>query len=737
MHELAPLIKDLAIILAVGGIAALLCQKIRQPVILGYLIAGVIVGPYTPPSGLLSDLPNIKLLSELGVIFLMFALGLEFSFHKLKRVGFSASATGAFEVILMLLIGFLTGKLLGWKFYDCLFLSSALAISSTTIIIKALEELKLKKKLFAEIVFGVLIVEDLLAILLLVGLSTLVTTSHFFSASMLWAVIKLILVVGGWFLIGYFIVPSIFRRIMPYTNGETLIIVSVGLCLSLVCVAAYFHYSTALGAFIMGSILAETPLVSRIEHLILPLRDIFAAVFFISIGMLIDPKIILAHLPTICLLCVVTIFGKLFTAGIGAFSSGQNINNSLRIGFSMAQIGEFSFIIAALGLSLNVVSDFVYPIIVAVSAITTLTTPYLIKTSNLLSDTLDNKMHPQVKLFLERYSTWLYRTISSSKQRSLYKRAATHYLINVLMIGIIFSSTQYWLLPNIYSYFNETWAAKSSLWLLAMLLSSPFIWGMLTAFNGRLKKKVKVNRLVLFSSRLITFVILVLLSLSYFDTGTIFILSAGIVFIFFAILYKRIDQSYHWFVKHLAKNLIKKDTKENIYEHLAPWNTHLVELDVNRHSLLAGKTLQELQLRQKYSINIVAIYRGSDSILGPRGNQVILAFDKLILLINDKHIEKFYEKYAPEIAAEPEPEAILENFKIRRIPLKDKNSLIGKTIRDSNIREAVQGLVVGLERNGTRILNPESKTVMEAGDLIFIVGDKKMVNKICLKVKAN
>lgn len=385
MNELAPIIRDLAIILGMAGVVTLLFQKIKQPVVLGYLVAGIIIGPYTPPYLLISDVPNVKVLAELGVIFLMFSLGLEFSFHKLARVGFSAITTGIFEVLCMIIIGYFLGKILNWSDYESLFLGAALSISSTTIIIKSLQELNFTTRRFAHLVIGILIVEDLLAILLLVALSTLIITKHIFSISMLYATIKLIAVVASWFIVGFILVPKSFRTIARYTNSEILTIVSTALCLMLVVFAAYFHYSTALGAFIMGSILAETPQISRIRELIYPIRDIFAAVFFVSIGMLINPEMIIKHWPTVLLISLVTIIGKIFTSAIGAYLSGQSMRNSVRVGFSMAQIGEFSFIIIGLGMVMHVIDDELYAIIVAVSIVTTFTTPYFIRFADYLS----------------------------------------------------------------------------------------------------------------------------------------------------------------------------------------------------------------------------------------------------------------------------------------------------------------------------------------------------------------
>lgn len=401
MHELAPLILDLAVMLGLAGLVILLFQRIHQPVVLGYLVAGMIVGPYTPPRAFVSDISNIRILSELGVIFLMFSLGLEFSFQKLTRVGFSASVIGVIEVVLMTAIGYCAGWIMGWSHYNCLFLGAALSISSTTIIIKAVDELKLKTKRFAELIFGVLIVEDLLAILLLVALTTLVSTKNLLSIDILYAGFQLILVVGGWFIIGYFIVPPLFRRLTPYVSQETLTIISVALCLMLVSIAAKFHYSTALGAFIMGSILAETTLIHRIENAVRPIRDIFGAVFFISVGMLVDPIVILENWKIVLVISLVTVIGKIITTSLAALLTGQSLNTSVRVGFGMAQIGEFSFIIAALGLSLGIVNEILYPLIVAVSVITTFTTPYFIRFSGYISNLLERRLPKRTIYFLD------------------------------------------------------------------------------------------------------------------------------------------------------------------------------------------------------------------------------------------------------------------------------------------------------------------------------------------------
>lgn len=726
MHEIAPLIKDLAIILGIAGVVAILFQKIRQPVVLGYLIAGIIIGPHTPPHALVDDMPNIKILSELGIIFLMFSLGLEFSFHKLIRVGFSATITGLIEVIFMIVLGFGAGQLIGWTFNDSLFLGAALAISSTTIIIKALTELNLKNKRFAEIIFGILVVEDLLAILLLVGLSIIVTTKNILSFDMLLAGIKLILVVSGWFVIGYFFVPTAFRRVTKYINEETLIIVSVGLCLLLVWMATYFHYSAALGAFIMGSILAETSLVHLIEKLIKPIQNLFAAVFFVSIGMLIDPGVIFEYFPIVVLLSFITIFGKLFTTTAGAFLSGQSINTSIRVGFGMSQIGEFSFIIVGLGSALNVISNTLYPVIVAVSAITTFTTPYLIKFSGSVSQRIENNLSDRIKSILDSYSSWIYRILIDKKHYHSYTTDLVRLIVNAIIIAIIFTIASHWLIHGIEQWIDKIWLSKLLTWVLALIISLPFIWGMLFSFKINYlttKSGRKILNPAYFLIFFITFAELMILSVSYFHSWLINLLFISIAICSSLLFYRILEKPYQWFEKRLVDNLQQQKSYDRYYEQLAPWDTHLVEIEVGVNSDFLGKTLNQNQIRQNYGINIVAIFRNAKAILSPRGDQFILPYDKLIVLGNDDQIEKLRANFN-EAVPTPADENILDDFELRGVLLEEGSQFIGKNLRDSKIRENVDGIIVGVERKNTRILNPDPSIVLEKDDILFIVGQR-------------
>ncbi len=468
----------------------------------------------------MTDTANIKIISELGVIFLMFSLGLEFSFHKLTKVGFSAVITGLIDVSVMVVLGYFAGQWLGWDYHTCLFLGAAVSISSTTIIIKAVDELNLKTKRFAEVVFGVLVVEDLFAILLLVALSTTVAANSLFSWDMFYAAVNLVLIVGFWFLAGYFFVPSVFRKLAPYFSQETLTVFSIGLCLFMVLIANHFHYSTALGAFIMGSILAETSFVHRIETSIVPIRDIFGAVFFISVGMLINPAVIVDEWQKVLLITSVLMIGKITVISFGAFATGQSLKTSIRSGFSMAQIGEFSFIIATLGVSLNVINDKLYPIIVAVSGITTFTTPYLIRLSGRIGLLAQEKMPERIKYFLDGYTAWVYRVQSNSQNDSLVGSVTIRLISNGIIVAIIFIATKAYVYPNMQIWLGSSRNARVACEVIALLLSSPFIWGMMFSYK-HIKipdyARVKLNP-IMFAVWLLALAEITLLSIVNFHT---------------------------------------------------------------------------------------------------------------------------------------------------------------------------------------------------------------------------
>lgn len=732
MNDLAPLITDLAIMLGIASVVILVFQKIRQPVVLGYIIVGMIVGPHTTSWPLIKDTAQLHTLSELGIIFLMFALGLDFSFHKIKDIGFSALITGTLKVTITGFLGFFIGRCMSWPLYDCIFLGAAVAISSTTIIIKVLDELNLRGKRFTDIVFGILIVEDLIAILMLTTLSTVGLNKEIISMDMLWSMAKLICVVGSWFLFGYFLVPILFRKIIKTINQETLTIISIALCLGLAVVASYFHYSDALGAFIMGSILAETPIASRIKKLTLPLRDMFAAVFFISIGMLIDPKVILLHWPIILLISVLTICCKIAVTTLGTFLTGQSVNNSVRTGFSMAPIGEFSFILASLGLTLKLTTNSLYQTIIGVATVSILAAPYLIKLSNVITNQLNTKLSDRAKYFLDSYTAWVYRALASYKKQSGYRHFVRRMIINSIVVTVIFTLVYDFMLPELPFIIHNHNIVKIVCWVIALFGASPFIWGMLFSF-----KLVHKSRQIppLFLAVILTIVQIIVLSATYFSTWYILIIVVLVVTVFFGLSARQLGLSYKWFEKRLVRFLHSQQHQQTKYEELAPWDTHLAEILATNETQdsMIGKTLNDSQLRQKFGINIVTICRGSKIIFAPRGEEKILPHDKLIILGNDEQIEAFKE-HAETVCCDNGHEDILKNFILRPLLLEDNNPLIGQSIRSSHLREQISGLVVGLERQGFRMLNPDPSVILQVNDLLLVVGKEDALLKL-LKTK--
>lgn len=403
MTHLPPLILDLCLILGVAAIVTLIFKKLRQPLVLGYVVAGLLVGQNTSLLPSVSDMENIHTWSEIGVIFLLFALGLEFSFRKLTKVGGTAGITAIVEASSMLAIGYFTGRAMGWSTMDSLFLGGIVSVSSTTIIMRTFEELGLKTQGFAVLVFGVLVVEDLVAILVMVLLSTLAVSQQLSGGDLLFALGKLAFFLVLWFVGGILVIPTFLNKAKKLMNDEMLLVVSIALCLVMVYLATEAGFSSALGAFIMGSLLAETVMAEKIEHLVKPVKDLFGAVFFVSVGMLIDPKTLAEHWAPVLLITVVIIAGKLTATFAGALLAGQSVKRSIQAGMSLTQIGEFSFIIAALGLSLKVTSSYLYPIAVAVSAVTTFTTPYVIKASPRFAEWIEGQLPRRFLDALERY----------------------------------------------------------------------------------------------------------------------------------------------------------------------------------------------------------------------------------------------------------------------------------------------------------------------------------------------
>lgn len=709
------LIEDLAVVLCIAGFVAILFQKIRQPAVLGYLLAGIIIGPYTPPFSLIDDENEIRLLAELGVIFLMFSLGMEFTFNKLTRLGLPALIIGAFEVVTMVIIGFFAGKLLAWPPYECFLLGAALAISSTTIIVKALEELDLKRFSFAELMVGILLVEDLMAILLLVYVSTTGTLGSGFSNQILFTSFQLLLVIGSWFLIGYFTVPYLMRKIQHYINHETLTIISIGLCLFLSSIAIYFDYSAALGAFIMGAILAETPLVHKIENLTLPIRDIFAAVFFVSVGMLIDPKVLVDYWFWILVLSIITIIGKVVTCGIGALLAGQSVSDSVKIGFSMAQIGEFSFIIIGLGSSLKTTDRYLYPVVVAIAAITTFATPYLIKFGLKISDRAEECLPHSWQAFLKRYRRWMFPEEGSTKK--WHGKYLIRFLTNGMIVAILAIVSAQVFIPHLFPAVNHEWPFQFLFWLVICLLISPFIWAMLFSCGPSKKSS---GRAIKFLTWLLTFLELFGLGFIFLTKPILMIPIGLILYGFFKLFFHPIKISYFWLENNLIYNLSRKyEIDPETLQRLAPWEHELVRVKVSSQFPFIGQSLEESRLRPSFGINIVAIKRALTTLWLPSAKERLLPEDELVILGEKDEIDRF-RNFVRTIKDEEQP-AEPPELQIQSLKIQAGHVLINHPISDAKMKEYVHGLIVGLDRKGQHILNPSPSTILQVGDILLYI----------------
>lgn len=730
MLHLPDLIVDLTLIMGAAAVISLLFKRLKQPVVLGYIIAGLLVGPNFKLFPTVVELESIRTWADIGVIFLLFALGLEFSFKKLVKVGGVAAVTAIMGVSCTMLLGFTVAKLLGWNNMDCLFLGGILAIASTTIIIRAFDELNVKTQKYTGIVMGVLVVEDLVAVVLMVVLSTVAISRTFEGGEMLISVLKLVFFLVLWFVSGIFFLPTFLKKMRNLLNEETLLIVSLSLCFLMVYLATKAGFSPALGAFIMGSILAETTKAEKIEHIIKPIKNLFGAIFFVSVGMLIDPQMLVKHAIPILSATFVLLLGKPLFVTIGALIVGQPLKIAVQSGMSLSQIGEFSFIIATLGISLNVTSDFLYPIAVAVSVLTTFTTPFMIRLSEPMYRTIEKRLPDKWKTRIETYSI----EAENVKDDSAWKKLLRFYFINivvfsVIIITIILLSTTY-LSPVVE---KNNWSRIVTA-IVALIILSPFLWAL--AFR-RMQREAYANvwinpgqrspLIVLMISRIALAIFYIGFLFYELFSPTIALIGASISCILLLIFYKKIKDFYSKIELRFLSNLNSRDTEAVALQNaLTPWDSHLSAIELTTNAPYVGKTLLESKIREDFGVNIAVIERGDVTIVIPDRNERLYPNDTLSVIGTDEQLVKFKAylestNQGPQFL-EPKKEVSLQSFLI------DKDSvLLGKNIRESGIRERTKGLVVGVERNKERILNPESDLLFQLNDRVWIVGNEKRI----------
>lgn len=737
MSHLAPLIIDLAWILILAAITTIIFKWLKQPVVLGYIVAGYLVSNHTTFLPNLHDMTNIATWAEIGIIFLLFGLGLEFSFKKLMNVGGSALISALTIVVGMMASGFTIGKFLDWQTTDCVFLGGMLSMSSTTIIIKAFNDLGLKGQKFTGVVFGVLVVEDLFAIVLMVILSSLYVGQKVEGMTMAWSVLKLLFFLLTWFGAGIYLIPTMIKKAKRFLSSETLLIISLGLCLGMVVLADYVGFSAALGAFIMGSILAETVEVKAIEKVTQPIRDLFGAVFFVSVGLLVNPAILVEYWIPIIIITMVVVVGQITFATAGMLLSGQTLKVSIQSGFSLAQIGEFAFIIATLGLTLGVTSDFLYPVAVAVSVITTFATPFIMRMALPAYAKINDHLPEKIRLAIEQYSSGTVTAGTQSDWRILLR----HYLKNMILLSILLSGLvwllSYYVIPFIMGSIEGHWGELVAV-IVSLLVITPMIWGLTLKrieprifirlwTNSHFNRGFLVSLIALRIFVALLFVMTLFIKIYSWKLGAVI----GIVMIIIMLLVfsKRIQKGWVHFEKQFRGNLndsaeIKKISSDARYLNIS-------KIRISPESDLVGSTIGSLQLREQYHITVVKIKRGVKYINIPDSKVQLLPFDEISVIGTDEAIRSFSkitEFHNQDVQPEVDNPLIMKQFWLSRSP-----KLIGMTISGSGIRDQFQCLVIGLCRADGTEVEPTSTVCFNQGDTVWFAGEKHRIEQLIKK----
>ena len=761
MSHLPTIITDLAMILLVAGVTTILFKKINQPLVLGYIIAGFITGPNFSFFPTITDKVNVQSWSEIGVIFLLFALGLEFSFYKLKKVGSTAFVSTAVIICSMLFVGYGVGQLLGWSHMDSIFLGGMLSMSSTAIIIKAFDDLQLRAKSFTEVVFGVLIVEDIAGIAMMVILSTIaVATSGISTTELALSVGRLVFFLVLWFVAGMYLIPTFFKKAQSLMTDETLVVVSIGLCLGMVFLATHLGFSSALGAFIMGSLIAEAPNAEHIEHLVSPIKDLFGAVFFVSVGMMVNPALLADYAVPVAVLVATTILGQLFFSTCGVLAAGQKLHTAVLCGFSLTQIGEFSFILATLGMNLGVTSDFLYPIIVAVSVITTFTTPFFINAAEPAYAKL-------VKILPQRFLDWLERYTDNNdiKGDQDWKNLLTDYVLHMviyatLLFAIILAATLYFLpylkqLELPYANFITAGAA--------LIVMSPILRAVLINRAGSAELfsilwfKRRANHLplmILVAGK----VLVAALSLYFVFNDLLGIhgllaFAAIIVAVYFIASsdwlmgeYLRIESRFlvNLNEKHMRKHREAQGEKGE-QGHWFDEELYLAYYKVADNSPIIGKTMKQLAVRQYYGCNVLQMRTPQSAIDMPGGEVTVTKGANLLVIgtegqlkimdaaIIQRHLE-LHRLWGPvtlrQFMLEDHAYAPEQQFLSLAITIDEHSPILGTSLKAADLRHKWSCLVIGLERGAFTITNPNVDLVFEKNDLLWVLGKQKMMNTL-------
>lgn len=745
MAEIPHLIQDLALILMVAGLVTLLFKKLRQPLVLGYIVAGFLVSPHMPYLMSVVDKADIQTWADIGVMFLLFSLGLDFSFKKILKMGMAPVIAALTIIFCMMALGTGVGTLFGWSRMNCLFLAGMLAMSSTTIIYKALDDLGLRQQRFAGLVMSVLILEDVLAIVMMVMLSTIARGANPDGSMMIESVGKIVFFLVLWFVVGIFLIPPFLRKTRRLMNDETLVVVALGLCCAMAVLSTTVGFSSAFGAFVMGSILAETIEADKITTVVEPVKNLFGAIFFVSVGMLVDPAILVSYAVPILVLVLTILVGQAIFGTMGFMLSGQPLKTAMRCGFSMAQIGEFAFIIASLGLSLRVISDFLYPVVVAVSVITTFLTPYMIKAAIPCYEFMERRLPRKWIRRLDHMGAIHHTTQTENNHwRALLKAMAWNVVIySILSVAVVaimlslFLPFMRRLLPG----WELHWWANGITGILTVAMISPFLRSMIMKKNHSEEFKAlwtesRLNRLPLIFTVLVRvaigagFIFYICNYLSRFKNALI--ITIALVVILLMALSRRLKHRSIRLERLFVQNLRSRDIEAQVsgkrrplFEgHLLDRDIHISEFIVPVDSLWAGKTLAQLKLGNRFGVHVSSILRGSHRINIPDGNMMLFVGDKLQAIGNDEQLNIMNAAMQAELLPE---DADIEHreMKLQKLVITADSPLVGKTLKESNVRQRYNFMVVGVEegQKNLTMMNPNRR--FEVGDIVWVVGEEK------------
>ncbi|GHT38003.1 sodium:proton antiporter [Bacteroidia bacterium] len=750
MEHLSPLIIDLALILVLAGIFSLLFKWLKQPVVLAYIVAGIVMTFF-----ITKDTPqyeHIETWADIGIIFLLFGLGLEFSFKKLMQVGPTAFVATIFIVLSMIALGYTTGIFFGWSHMTSLFLGAMICMSSTMIILKVFEELNLTNKSFASIVLGILIIEDLVAVLLMVLLSTVaVSRDAGVGQDLLFSLFKLVAFLLFWFLLGTYLLPTFLRRTKRFLNEETLLIVSLGMCLGMVYLATKAGFSDALGAFIMGSILAETLAGERIEKLILPIKNFFGAIFFVSVGMMVSLPDLGINIVPILTISVVVIFGQMIFATSGVLLSGQNLRTAVSAGFSLTQIGEFSFIIGNLGLSLGVIEGSLYQTIVGASIITIFVTPYVMKASPKAYGVLERRMPEKWLTYLNRNSTGA-SGAPMLNEESLWKRFLRNMITSVVMYFFICIVIIYFAFtlgfPLLHNYLCEFHANIAGA-IVTIIAISPFLRVIITNKDHskeflQLWAHNKVNRAPLIFTIVVRTMmcvgLIVYILNQLFDVGLMLAFTVGSLLIIFFATSRRLNKTSERLHERFHENFNEKEHLEEsqalipkgFERHVIRRDLHLSDFLIEPQFSIVGQSLKQLQFRQSFGVHVVTIMRNGIRINIPTGDERIFPNDHLVVLGTDKQMEQFQQRIEEkhEKYANYQPKQSPPPVQLRQIELLEGSSLIGQSALTSHLQDKLDCMLIGVEREGWSTMNPDLEVVFEVGDILWLVGEKEKIKRL-------